>query len=568
MAYPFVPRYIQQSIAMRPRQAVTADRWNELLNLLIQQGDANAAALAALFAYPLDNFVVGTDITGMRVNVDGQIEVLQNGVWYGTSSGGHLILDGAGIVMPLTSRLQFKNTNVSTNGSVTVVEGIKGATGATGATGAQGPQGLKGDKGDKGDIGNVIVPAISSEGVLSWTVSTSGVAPAARNIRGPQGVQGIQGPQGLPGTTGPQGFTGPQGATGPQGLRGPKGDDGTTFTVRGLIASFEILQAAYPVGQLGEAWAVGTPAENTIYNWDVAQQAWVELGPLQGPPGPQGDQGTQGIQGPQGEVGPQGPQGVQGVQGEQGIQGPAGEQGPQGLPTTVNGKTGSSITLNAADVGARANTWLPTAADIGTMTYDTSIDTAGLNILDWALTQTKSITLNVGNTATGFPWAGGYWRVELAVIGTWRVLKSTDINFGLQYVNISHDGVNWPGWVGTATLDDYGKVKPEQTSSRWVDKASNFTLSLNDQNCILHCNSVSAITVTVPTHASVALPIGTEIELLRGGSGGTLTISPASGVSMFSSGGSLTSRTIAEKVTAATLKKFRENEWILLGNLN
>lgn len=42
-------------------------------------------------------------------------------------------------------------------------------------------------------------------------------------------------------------------------------------------------------------------------------------------------------------IGPQGPQGIQGVKGD---------TGPQGTPTTVNGKTGASITLNAADVGA------------------------------------------------------------------------------------------------------------------------------------------------------------------------------------------------------------------------
>lgn len=49
--------------------------------------------------------------------------------------------------------------------------------------------------------------------------------------------------------------------------------------------------------------------------------------------------------GPQGDPGPQGPQGEQG------------EQGPQGNPTTVNGKTGAEITLTAADVGARPDTW-------------------------------------------------------------------------------------------------------------------------------------------------------------------------------------------------------------------
>jgi hypothetical protein len=45
----------------------------------------------------------------------------------------------------------------------------------------------------------------------------------------------------------------------------------------------------------------------------------------------------------------EGPQGIQGIQGIQGV------QGPQGDPTTVNGKTGASITLDATDVGADAS---------------------------------------------------------------------------------------------------------------------------------------------------------------------------------------------------------------------
>ena len=81
MAYSFIPKYIQQVLAMRPRQTVTADRWNELFNLLIQQGDSNAAALAALFTYPLDDLVVGTGIKGVRLNASGQLEIFNGTTW-------------------------------------------------------------------------------------------------------------------------------------------------------------------------------------------------------------------------------------------------------------------------------------------------------------------------------------------------------------------------------------------------------------------------------------------------------------------------------------------------------
>ena len=75
-----------------------------------------------------------------------------------------------------------------------------------------------------------------------------------------------------------------------------------------------------------------------------------------------------GIKGDKGDTGDTGPQGVQGPQGEQGIQGPEGPQGPKGNPATVNGKSADdsgNIEITAEDVGARPDTWMPTASDVG-----------------------------------------------------------------------------------------------------------------------------------------------------------------------------------------------------------
>lgn len=131
-----------------------------------------------------------------------------------------------------------------------------------------------------------------------------------RGERGPKGETGTKGDKGDTGNTGPKGDTGEQGERGPQG---PKGDTG--------------------------------PA---------------------GPTGPKGDTGEQGEQGPKGDTGPTGPKGDTGEQGPKGDTGERGPTGPQGDPTTVNGKTGASITLDAADVGALpAGTLYAGAAEAG-----------------------------------------------------------------------------------------------------------------------------------------------------------------------------------------------------------
>lgn len=292
--------------------------------------------------------VVSDDIMGIKLNADKVLEVTSNGTTYeATGSSGHLIIDQYGNAAPQRSRMKFANSNVTDENGVTVVAGVKGDRGDRGPTGPEGQQGIQGPE------GRVFVPELSDAGQISWELrNPSGATPQPRNIRGPQGVQGTQGTQGVQGVPGPQGPSGAQGPQGPQGAAGAPGLDGRSFTVKGRYNTLLDLQRDYPVGEEGDAWAVGSIADNNVYVWDVTDRNWKNVGPIVGPMGPQGQQGIQGPQGMQGEQGVQGAEGLQGPQGERGSQGPEGPQGPQGNPTMVNGKSGASITLNSGDVGA------------------------------------------------------------------------------------------------------------------------------------------------------------------------------------------------------------------------
>lgn len=176
----------------------------------------------------------------------------------------------------------------------------------------QGPQGEKGEQGDSGVDGVTFIPAVSSEGVISWTNSAGLSNPDPVNIMGPQGETGPQGAIGPEGPQGVQGEKGDMGEAGPQGEAGPKGDKGD-FGPQG------------PVGEVGP------------------------IGP-QGPAGETGPVGPQGPQGEKGDTGDQGPQGPQGDAGPKGETGPAGPQGPKGDP-------GDSVLSNALSVSILANAW-------------------------------------------------------------------------------------------------------------------------------------------------------------------------------------------------------------------
>ena len=87
-----------------------------------------------------------------------------------------------------------------------------------------------------------------------------------------------------------------------------------------------------------------------------------------------GFSGRQGPRGPAGETGPQGEAGPAGPPGPQGEQGPPGPAESSAGVSSFNGRDGA-VTPQAGDytasmVGARPDTWTPTAEEVGAATLD------------------------------------------------------------------------------------------------------------------------------------------------------------------------------------------------------
>ena len=116
---------------------------------------------------------------------------------------------------------------------------------------------------------------------------------------------------------------------------------------------------------------------------------------------------------------------------------------------------------------------------------------------------------------------------------------------------------------GLASLDGNGKVTPGQASAQIVSVTTNKTLALTDAGTLQRVNSSTALTITIPSNASVAFPVGAEVEILRYGSG-DVTISHGSNVTIRCAE---TSRMIAKQYGGVSLKKLAANEWLLMGNL-
>jgi hypothetical protein len=94
-------------------------------------------------------------------------------------------------------------------------------------------------------------------------------------------------------------------------------------------------------------------------------------------------------------------------------------------------------------------------------------------------------------------------------------------------------------------------------------QTASYTLVLSDANKLVEMNVATANTLTVPTNASVAFPIGTQILISQYGAG-ACTITAASGVTLRSESSKLKTN---GQYSGATLVKIATDEWYVFGNL-
>ena len=94
-------------------------------------------------------------------------------------------------------------------------------------------------------------------------------------------------------------------------------------------------------------------------------------------------------------------------------------------------------------------------------------------------------------------------------------------------------------------------------------KTSAYTTVLADRDKLVEISSATGVTLTIPTNASVAYPVGTSFDILQTGAG-RVTIAGAGGVTVNATPG-LKLRT---QWSSATIFKRAENTWVVYGDLS
>jgi hypothetical protein len=88
-----------------------------------------------------------------------------------------------------------------------------------------------------------------------------------------------------------------------------------------------------------------------------------------------------------------------------------------------------------------------------------------------------------------------------------------------------------------------------------------YTLVLADRGKFLLCNSATAQTITIPTNATAAFVIGTQLDLVQMGVG-VVTVAGASGVTLVPS-----VTTLRAQYSAASLIKVATDTWLMVGDI-
>ena len=394
-------------------------------------------------------------------------------------------------------------------------QGPKGETGQTGPqgpkgeTGETGPQGPKGDKGDtgtgldikgtyeslealrstvtqpqQGDMYNVGASAPYT--IYMWDETeepdwkSQGQLQGPQGERGPEGPQGPKGDQGEVGPQGPKGDTGPQGNVGPEGPQGPKGETGSAGNGVESVALYEGTHAPGTLDTYRMTFTSGDHTDYQVYNgmdgigsgdmlkstydpqnkntdiFDYVDKAVKDV-TVTTDPTP-----TQDSENPVQSGGVY--DAIQSV--EDGIPTKVSElTNDSGYLTTESdptvpgwAKSPSKPTYTAAEVGARSDTWMPSAEDVGAIPASQKGAASGVAELDSSgkvpSAQLPSYVDDVVEFASrdSFPGTGEDGKIYIA--------EDTNLTYrwsGTQYVEIS-PSLALGETSSTAYRGDRGKI--------------------------------------------------------------------------------------------------------------
>ncbi len=195
-----------------------------------------------------------------------------------------------------------------------------------------------------------------------------------------------------------------------------------------------------------------------------------------------------------------------------------------------------------------------------------SLDTLAIGALETVdITATGDVDFT-GATVTGIDALpsqtgnNGKYLTTNGSTASWATINATPAYNDLTDVTITSAATNDVVYFnGTTWVNKYVASIPVIINSQ---TGTSYTLVAGDAGDIVELNNASAITLTIPTNASVPFPIGTQITILQTGAG-QITVSGPSGGTLNATPGTK----LRAQWSSATLLKRATDTWVLMGDL-
>ena len=188
----------------------------------------------------------------------------------------------------------------------------------------------------------------------------------------------------------------------------------------------------------------------------------------------------------------------------------------------------------------------------------------------WVMPTSTSLVTNLPADFNTFGQGVDTSMAELKGGTTGQILSKTS-NTDMDFTWITNDvgditavtagtGLTGGGTSGAVSLAFDYSVGNQAIEN--AQTGTTYTLVLTDAGKMVTLTNASAITLTIPTNASVAFPVNTRIDLIQYGAG-QVTVAGA-GVTINSSGAKLK---LTGQYSGASLWKKATDTWVLIGDL-
>jgi hypothetical protein len=157
--------------------------------------------------------------------------------------------------------------------------------------------------------------------------------------------------------------------------------------------------------------------------------------------------------------------------------------------------------------------------------------------------------------------ASGEWGFETDTL-------KVKIGNGLTaWTSLAYQGAGDVTLSGTQTLTNKTLTDPKINLAFDAETAS-YTAVLANNSQVVTMDNASANTFSIPTNASVAFPIGTQINVLQIGAGQTTIQAVTSGTTTIqSTGASAAAPKLRARYSAATCLKAATDTWYVFGDI-